>query len=258
MTSESRKIETPSAKAPTEKLKHPSVVEAVCEFRFGSGASYTLVPGAMMERLRSRFPEHETLPTAALMSGVADNVMLPAVPLHRFKSREPNVLVQTGPRLLTINILPVYPSFEVFREIILAVLSEYRGVATPGNPTRIGLRYINHLASSGGGGMLSDYVNYELSYPKNLPHLSKETSARLVFSYGDLGSLALAVAFPSQMAQRQLGALLDLDFSLNDPKDFDLNRFPEWLDEAHTIIYEAFVSAVRKEVMSEMRGEKRA
>ena len=33
--------------------------------------------------------------------------------------------------------------------------------------------------------------------------------------------------------------LLDLDFSVMEPKDFDMSRFPGWLDEAHGIIYQA-------------------
>ena len=63
----------------------------------------------------------------------------PFTPYHRFKSQDPNALVQTGPRLLTVNILPVYPSFEVFRELILYTLKHYREVAEPGNLTRVGL-----------------------------------------------------------------------------------------------------------------------
>ena len=202
MTTEIRKAATASRRAPTDKLRYPSVIEAVCEFRFASGASYTVIPGAMMERLRPHFPEYEILPTASIMSGFSDHVMLPPVPHHRFKSQQPNALVQTGPNLLTVNILPIYPGFEVFRELILNVLEQYQAAAKPGNPTRIGLRYINHLISSTSSIGISDYVNYELEYPGTLPHPSQETSVRLVFAYGDTGTLALAVAFPARTAHK--------------------------------------------------------
>jgi uncharacterized protein (TIGR04255 family) len=256
MTTDIRRTAAASKRAPTEKLRNPAIIEAVCEFRFASGSSYTVIPGAMMERLRSQFPEHEILPTASIMSGLSDHVILPPVPHHRFKSHKPNALVQTGPRLLTVNILPTYPGFEVFRELILEVLEQYQAVANPGNPSRIGLRYINHIAASGSAEGISDYFNYRLEYPETLPHPSHETSVRLVFSYGNLGTLALAVAFPAQTGQGQIGALLDLDFSVSDPKDFDLRSFPEWLDEAHGFIYQAFISTVAEKVMSRMRGEK--
>jgi uncharacterized protein (TIGR04255 family) len=256
MTSDIRRATAAPKKAPTDKLANPSVIEAVCELRFASGASYTVVPGAMMERLRSHFPEHEILPTASIMPGLSDHVMLPPVPHHRFKSRKPNALVQTGPRLLTVNILPIYPSFEAFRELILKVLEHYQAVAKPGNPTRIGLRYINHIVSQTISHGLTEYFNYRLDYPETLPHPSSETSVRLVFSYGDLGILAVAVAFPAQTAQGEVGALLDLDFSITDPKDFDLTKFPRWLDEAHGIIYQAFMSTLTEKVINRMRGEK--
>ena len=256
MTIETRKAAAAPRRAATDKLRNPSVIEAVCEFRFASGASYTVIPGALMERFRARFPYHEILPTASIMSGLSDHMMLPPVPHHRFKSSRPNALVQTGPRLLTVNILPTYPSFEVFRELILEVLGHYQAVANPGNPTRIGLRYINHIVSSTSPEGISDYVNYRLEYPETLPHPSNETSVRLVFSYGDLGTLALAVAFPAQTAQGEVGALLDLDFSVTEPKDFELSRFPEWLDKAHSIIYQTFIATVAEKVMKRMRGEK--
>ncbi len=182
MTTEIRKTGDASRRAPTDKLRNPAVIEAVCEFRFASGSSYTVVPGAMMERLRSRFPEHEVLPTASIMAGLSDQMILPPVPLHRFKSQTPNALVQTGPRLLTVNILPVYPGFEVFRDLILSVLEQYQAVANPGSPSRIGLRYINHIAGSMSTETLSDYFNYRLEYPETLPRPSQETSVRLVFS----------------------------------------------------------------------------
>lgn len=240
----------------TEKLKHPSVMEAVCEFRFASGISYTIIPGAMRERLRPKFPSSEVLPTAQLLGGIPDEVMMPQVPHHRFRSHDPNALVQTGPRLLTVNVLPVYPTFEVFRDLILYALGHYKEVAEAGNPVRVGLRYINHIQSAQTELDLSSYLKCSLSYPKELPHPPQEISARLVLSYGELGTLGLAIAFPARTAQGELGALLDLDFSWSEPKDFDLDRFPDWLDEAHQVIYSAFTSTVLEQIMSQMRGER--
>ncbi len=212
---------------PTDKLKHPSVVEAVCEFRFSKGVSYTIIPGRMAERLHAKFPEFEVLPTAVLMGGIPEEVITPPVPHHRFRSRNPNALVQTGPRLLTVNILPKYPSFEVFQELILFVLGHYRSVADPGNPIRVGLRYINHIPTSGERRELGDHLKCSITYPHKLPHPPHEIAARLLLQYEGLGSLGLAVAFPSRVGQGEAGALLDLEFSWSEPKEFDLDGFPD-------------------------------
>lgn len=240
---------------PTEKLKYPTIVEAVCELRFSRGVSYTMIPGAMRERLRSRFPDFEVLPTATFMGGIPEEIITPPVPQHRFKSQKPNALVQTGPRLLTVNVLPVYPSFEVFRELILYALQHYREAADPGDPTRVGLRYINLIRSAGGNNDLSDYLKCSFTYPEPLPHPPAEIAARLLLPYRELGTLGLAVSFPSRVGQSEQGALLDLDFFLNNPKEFHLDRFPQWLDEAHTLIYEVFTATVLDRIMSHMRGE---
>lgn len=245
----------PEAIIKTEKLKHPSIVEAVCEFRFAKGVSYTMVPGAMGERLRSKFPSHEVLATASLLGGFPDEAMVPQVPHHRFKSSHPNALVQTGPRLLTVNMLPVYPGFEVFQDLILYVLRPYREIAGAGNPVRIGLRYINQIQAPAGNQQLSDYLKYEVSYPSELPHPPRELAMRFVFPH-DFGTLGLAAAFPSQTSGGELGALLDLDFYWDQPKDFDLDRFPEWLNKAHQVIYSAFTSSVVEQIMVQMRGER--
>lgn len=138
--------------------------------------------------------------------------------------------------------------------MILDVLEEYREIANPGNPIRIGLRYINQLVALSSGTSLADYLNVDLDYPKELAHPSKETSIRLVFSHGELGELALASAFPSQTGEGRVGALLDLDFSLTEPRNFNLSRFPQWLDDAHAVVYQAFTSTVRNDLLSRMRG----
>jgi len=242
------------AHSATEKLKHPSIIEAVCELRFAKGASYTIIPGALYERIKGQFSDLEVLPTASMMSGVPEEVPLPSVPHHRFKSTNPNALVQTGPRLLTVNVLRPYPNFEEFRRLILYVLEHYKAVAQPGVPMRVGLRYINHLRASAPKLDLSHYLRYRFDYPQELPHPPKEVAVRLVFPYENLGSLGLAIAFPSTVGTLGPGALLDLELAWTQPVGFDLENFPEWLDRAHQVVYLAFTSTVDAQIMAEMRG----
>lgn len=233
----------------TEKLKNPSVIEAICELRFAGGISYTILPGAMRERLKGKFPNFEVLP-AAFMSAFS----LPAsVAFHRFKSSDSPFIVQTGPGLLTINVLPGYPSFAAFRDVILYALGQFREIYDPGTPTRVGLRYINHLQRRTEKRELKDYLRMVMQYPIELEKQPQEISARFTFPYGSVGTLALAIGFPASTDRGAFGALLDLDLYRDNPQ-FELNRFPEWLDEAHDVIHGAFVSSVSTEVMTEMRG----
>lgn len=237
----------------TEKLRRPSVIEAFCEFRFAGGVSYTLIPGAMRERLRKTFPVYEVLPHAGFLGSLPDEMSPPAVPYHRFRSQSPNALVQTGPRLLTVNVLPVYPTFEVFRDLILNVLDEYREVAESGDPVSVGLRYINHIPKSEGGDNVSSYFKCSVDYPKALPHPPQETAARVVMPYPNTGTLSMAVSFPAQVGTGEIGALLDLSFSQAESGSFASENFPDWLDRAHEIIYAAFTSTVLGHIIEARR-----
>lgn len=240
---------------PTPKLKHPAIVEAVCELRFSASQPYSIVAGAMRERLKSKFPHLEVLSTAALLGGLPEEFLAVPMPCHRFKTDRPNAMVQIGPKLLTINILPTYPSFEEYRDLILLVLDAYQSVAEPGPPTRVGLRYINHIPVSKPEETISDYLNLGISYPESLPHASQELSARILFPYPPTGTLSLAAAFPSRIGQGALGALLDLDFFLAEPASMELGKFSGWLNDAHGIIYRTFIAMITKQIMRQMRGE---
>jgi uncharacterized protein (TIGR04255 family) len=252
------KLQKPSQFGPvtatvTDKLRHPSIVEAVCELRFGSGVSYTLVPGAMRERLRNTYPEYEVLPHAAMMAALPDEAA-PVVPHHRFKRKSPNLLIQTGPRLLTINVLPHYPHFEVYRAEILTVLDHYKVIAEPGSPVRVGLRYINQLR--GPDEKLDDIASYlrcAFSYPGDLPHPPNELASRVLLPYKNFGTLALAIAFPSQTPQGEVAATLDLDFYWSEGGEFSLSEFPSWLQAAHDIIYNAFTSTVAEPLLRKLK-----
>ena len=237
----------------TDKLRQPSIVEAVCEIRFRSGVSYSLVAGAMRERLRTSYPNFEVLPQSMMMAGIPDEAA-PVLPHHRFRKKDPNLLVQTGPRLLTINVLPRYPHFEVYRAEILAVLDQYRAVAEPGSPVRVGLRYINQLQGPREGPAdIESYLRCEFSYPKELVHPSREVAARVLLPYGEFGTLALAVSFPSRTPQGEIAATLDLDFYWEQGDEFNLADFPNWLQAAHDIIYKAFTSTVAGPLLQKMK-----
>jgi uncharacterized protein (TIGR04255 family) len=239
--------------AVTDKLRHPSIVEAVCELRFKSGVSYTLVPGAMRERLRDTYSEFEVLPPATMLMGIPDEAA-PVVPHHRFKRKSPNLLIQTGPRLLTINVLPLYPHFEVYRKEILTALEHYKAVAEPGSLVRVGLRYINQLHGPDTNPRdIDSYLKCNFSYPNDLVHPAKEFAARILLPYKNFGTLALAVSFPSQTPQGEIAATLDMDFYWSEGDQFNLSEFPAWLQAAHDIIYEAFTSMVADALLRKMK-----
>jgi uncharacterized protein (TIGR04255 family) len=188
-----------------------------------------------------------------MMAAIPDAVA-PVVPHHRFKRKNPNLLIQTGPRLLTINVLPKYPNFEVYQGQILSVLDHYKVVAEPGRPVRVGLRYINQLHGvANAPNQIASYLRCNFSYPEGLAHPPNETAARVLLPYGNFGTLALAVAFPTQTPQGELAATLDMDFYWADDEGFDLAEFPNWLQAAHDFIYKAYTLTVADSLLGKLK-----
>jgi uncharacterized protein (TIGR04255 family) len=207
----------------------------------------------MRERLRDSYPEFEVLPTATMLMGIPDEAS-PVAPHHRFKRKSPNLLIQTGPRLLTVNVLPLYPHFETYRAEILSALEHYKAVAEPGDPVRVGLRYINQLHGPDANPRdLQSYLKCAFSYPASLVHPEKELAARVLLPYKKFGTLALAVSFPSQTPQGEIAATLDMDFYWNEGDHFNLSEFPDWLQAAHDFIYQAFTSIVADALLQKMK-----
>jgi uncharacterized protein (TIGR04255 family) len=111
------------------------------------------------------------------------------------------------------------------------------------------------LIHSESGREISDYLKCSVTYPQELPHPYREVAARLQLDYGDSGTLGLSIGFPSRIGDGDKGILLDLDFFWGSPSEFPLDQFPSWLEHAHEIIYSAFISTVREDVISKLRGE---
>jgi uncharacterized protein (TIGR04255 family) len=140
-----------------------------------------------------------------------------------------------------------------FRDLILQVLESYRDVAEAGDPVSVGLRYINHIPESEGGSSIDAYFRWSVEYPRNLPHPPHESAARVVLQYPDVGSLNVAVSFPAGVGIGERRALLDLSLAQAEPSSFDREKFPDWLDRAHEIIYAAFTSTILEPILQARR-----
>src|SRR5690242_19766931 len=126
------------------KLNNPPIVEAVCEIRCEINKPYSLMPGALYERIKKNFPKVEELPMAKLGGPVPDELKF--IPAHRFLTFDGRYLAQIGPQVCSINALKPYSGFEDFEKQIEQVFDGYKDIAEPSTINRIGLRYINLLS----------------------------------------------------------------------------------------------------------------
>jgi uncharacterized protein (TIGR04255 family) len=213
----------------------------VCEFRFGqsSGWDWT-VPGRLHERIRDRFPLVRQVAAPAIVIGEPGVRPPEQVERLQFVSQDGSRLVQSGPGLLSVNVLTRYPGWETFLDLIVDIFRHHADLLPRSQIQRIGLRYINRVDTKGkpeteflaalpdigkifGSDVRTFYERYDLNY--------SDPVGTLIFQTG-------TVLHPHQ------GLMIDLDFSRDDmgrPGEDELER---WLGRAHDKIEEVFVSSL--------------
>jgi uncharacterized protein (TIGR04255 family) len=233
------------------KYKNPPIVEALCEFQFVSSQPWDFaIPGMLYERIKGDFPIRGQQMAFDIVlepkeGGKTEQRIEFGSPRLRFFNKDKNSLVQVGPDLLTINHLKPYPTWEVFKPLILRILHEYVNVANPKGFKRIGLRYINKIDFEGNEIELSDYFNYRPLTPNNLPQEYKSFQVTVEFPYEnerDALRLTLATIIPEK--PNILSLALDLDYIMIKPESVKLDEVSTWLENAHMIIEDAFESCI--------------
>jgi len=240
------------------RLKNPPLVEAVCELRSGPNTSWDwTIPGRLFDLLGTEFPERAEVHRVGItvqqigMSSAGPAVIEGGPDRVQLKRADGSAMVQVGPRLLAINYLRPYETWEVFRSLVLTVFGAYSGIADISELSRVGLRYINQIPQHGlnldqiltvrpelSGSLkrplLSWYQRYELSHENPSGVLLHQTA------------LQVLEAGPTVM--------LDLDFSSTKPAVTDSSSLIGWLDLAHDRVEESFIDSVEPSLFEKLRG----
>ncbi|GBD41481.1 hypothetical protein HRbin39_00863 [bacterium HR39] len=223
------------------RFREPPLAEAICEFRFeeSDGWNWT-VPGRLHERLRDRFPMIEQVAPPTIVVGPPVRSGPMQVERLRFRSVDGGRIVQSGPWLLAVNMLPPYPGWEEFLEMILEIYRLHRDLVGGLAIRRLGLRYINRIDPHGhavvdlttvlpdlpsifGGRAENFYERFDIPY--------RDPPGTLTFQTGTTGE-----------TRRTL--MIDLDFWRVDVGNPDIERLADWLRQVHDAIEDAFVRAL--------------
>lgn len=223
------------------RFRHPPLAEAVCEFRFAktSGWDWT-VPGRLHERIRDRFPRVRQVVSPAIVIGEPGPASPEQVERLQFVSEDGSRLVQSGPRLLSVNVLAPYPGWETFLDLIIAIFRHQAGLLPRSEIERIGLRYINRIDVGGktekaflsvlpeideifGSHAHTFYERYELNY--------SDPEGTLIFQAGTVLDPRRAL-------------MIDLDFSRHHIGMLEADELKRWLEKAHDRIEEVFVRSL--------------
>lgn len=227
------------------KYRKPPIVEVVCEFKFVPTGTWDLaIPGLVFEQLKKHFPYRRTirgLQTKTSIEAQEIRQGFNLTELSRFLRQDEAAFVQVGSNLLSINHVKPYPTWEVYKPMILKGLKAYSGVANPGGLQRIGLRYINRIETIGEPVSLRAYLNFR---PYIGPKLPREVSDFLmgIQTYYDDGRdvLRLQLASTDSENPETTAFLLDLDYFLHRPGSVGIPQVDEWLEVAHTRVQSVF------------------
>jgi len=208
------------------------------------------IPGLLYEKIKDEFPERQQQMGFGVgiqpKEGMAEHKIELAPPRMQLLRSNKTALIQIGPDLLTVNHLKPYPTWEVFKPLIIKNLNTYQEIAMPKNFKRMGLRYINRIEFSKGPIELTDFFNYYPFIPNNLPQIHETFQIKVEIPYEegrDRLLLTLASIIPDK--PDAIAVLLDLDYIMAIPESVSLDQASEWIEKAHTKVENAFEACIR-------------
>lgn len=148
---------------PHPSYPNPTIREALCEVRFEREAGWTPeLFSKFAAEVRDDFPIFE--PVIALgvqveiAPGAVGQTILPPGQLVRFRrATGDNLILQLGPGVFSVNLLPRYPGWDEMRRRFETGWDRLIAVIGPSTATRIGLRYVNLLPAAPSEGV-SDWL----------------------------------------------------------------------------------------------------
>jgi len=240
------------------RYKNPPIVEAVCEFRLTQDTHWDLtVPGLLYERLKQEFPHREqrSFPELQIIQEpqwfrqelrVSERVLL--------FSPDRRLLIQIGPRLLVVNALRPYPTWQGFKPRIEMAWRRLQEIVDVQGLERIGLRYINRIELPKEEAVkLSDYFDFYLTIGPRLPLMASFIAgAEFPYKEGRDRCRVQLILEPDSGEKRSL--LLDIDYFLAKPQAVGVSEALQWVEEAHTQVEEIFEGCITDR-LREMFGE---
>ncbi len=231
------------------RYKNPPIVEAVCEFRFTPDTPWDLaVPGLFYEKVKEEFPQRE--------QRIVQEVELTQGPQglqQQIRTREiivllaedKKTLVQLGPRLLAVNALKPYPTWQGFKPRIQRAWEALQAILDRMDLQRIGLRYINRVELPTPRVELAEYFGFYPFVGDRLPQTMGSFIMGVEFPYGGEGDRCRVQLLPAPDSSEEKPALmLDIDYFLAQPRAVKVSDVLEWVEKAHNRVEEVFEGCI--------------
>lgn len=230
------------------KYKNPPIIEALCEFQLSEDTPWDLtVPGLFYEKLNASYPHREQsmIQEVELIQetqGLQQRIRLS----ERILCFEPDraSLIQLGPRLLVVNVLKPYPTWEGFKPRIVKAWNSLQEVVEVKGLERIGLRYINRFEFPTEKVAIEDYFEFYLFFGQHLPQQVAFFIAVSEFSYDADRDRCRIQLTPSVADKGKTAVLLDIHYFLAHPREVAASDAMHWVEEAHNRVEQVFEGCI--------------
>lgn len=233
----------------SRKYNDPPLVEAYCDFQFIPRQQWDMtIPGVIYEKIKKDFPIKQQQVTFGVglspkNGGVEQKVH--ATQKMQFYDVAKTTLIQVGTDLLTVNHLKPYPTWDVFKPIILDNLKIYQEIAQPNGLKRMELRYVNKIHFEQEEVKLEDYFSY---YPYFGPDLPQHHDSFLVRTEvpqenkQDRLIMTLGTLVPEK--PELILFVLDLSYVMMFPAQMTLEQISNWIEHAHDVVEAIFEACI--------------
>jgi len=231
-----------------DKYPNPPVQEAVCEFRFSSGAEWDITfPGVFYKEIDDEFPEYRSVRQLSPTRKQNDEQILELAERVQFMKEDNSALLQIAPNIFSVIHFAPYPGWDAFKASILSNAQRHHTVRPQATLDRIGLRYINHIEIPTNEAGLVELSEYFYFYPEVTGDLPDFGNARMgvIFQFED-GNDIMQVQLnqASAAGSQSLAYKLDLDYFRSNTNDVSIPEPGEWLETAHDHIIQIFESCI--------------
>lgn len=231
------------------RYKRPPIAEAICEFQFLGASEWDwTILGLVYQEIKAEFPQKRQEKAfeinIAPQVGKIEKSVGGSLSKMQFLRENGSAMVQVGPDLLAINVLPPYPGWEAFEALIRRQFEVYNKIAHSIGFKRIGLRFVNKIVFPTKGIETTDYFHYYPRLPEKLEQMHGPFAMRVLHMYeGERDTLNLQIGSLKPEGEN-LAIALDLDYYLAQPDKLELSKGLEWVSVAHDRIETLFEACI--------------
>jgi uncharacterized protein (TIGR04255 family) len=239
--------------------KNSPIIEALCEFRLSPDTPWDLtVPGLIFPKVSHFLPIKEQrvqqgLEVKQQKDGVHHEVNVDQRIF--FLSEDKKTFMQVGLHVMGFNRLKPYPGWEDFRAGLHQAYEALLQTVDVKGFQRIGVRYVNRIELQNRHVDLEQFFDFRPYIAEGLP---QEISGFIVGcrfpfnSMRDALKVQLTNAVPEKEGQRAF--ILDLDYSLSQPKSIEVDQALEWVEEAHSQVERSFEGSIKEPLREAFKG----